>query len=75
MDLVATVPDWLTRRRPLAELYDLVHDPLEMQNLWKDPACADIQADLKARLIAWMTDTGDPLLSGTLRVPNLVATL
>ena len=75
MDLVATVPEWLTRRRPLAELYDLTADPLELQNRWNDPAWKGVQDDLKARLRKWMENTGDPLLRGALRVPNLVAAI
>lgn len=72
MDLLNTVPDLVTFRRPLAELYDLEADPNEMHNRWNDSAYADVQADLKRRLIRWMRDTGDSLLDGHVRVPNLV---
>ena len=32
------------------ELFDLVDDPLELNNLWNDPSCAKIQAELFAKL-------------------------
>jgi len=43
------------------ELYDLEKDPLEMQNLVHDPACAEIRDQLHRRLLAWMETTRDPL--------------
>ena len=46
------------------ELFDLVFDPGEAANLAQDPAHAEVLAELRARLEAWMTDTGDPLLRG-----------
>ena len=33
-----------------AELYDLQDDPLEMRNLWDDPAAADLQREMLERL-------------------------
>ena len=44
-------------RKP--ELYDLVRDPREETNLYDQPEAADVQNDLKARLAAWLTKTGD----------------
>lgn len=55
---------WLERNEPREELYDLVFDPMESNNLAGNEDHADIQADLKARLRHWMTDTDDPLLNG-----------
>jgi N-sulfoglucosamine sulfohydrolase len=42
-----------------AELYDVVADPFEMHNLAGDPVLADTEADLRARLLAWMKSQGD----------------
>ncbi len=41
------------------ELYDLATDPLESENLAGSSECAETQADLRARLRAWMQQTGD----------------
>jgi N-sulfoglucosamine sulfohydrolase len=50
--------------RPRVELYDLKADPWEQENRAADPACAEVLEDLKKRLVAWMSDTADPLLDG-----------
>ncbi len=47
--------------RPAEELYDTGSDPWEMANLANDPAHAGKLAALRARLDAWLTDTGDTL--------------
>ena len=43
------------------ELYDLHADPHELDNRYADPACAEIVADLKARLLHWTVATEDTL--------------
>ena len=45
------------------ELYDLERDPFEFVNLAGDPDHAEIEADLKARLLSWRKEIFDPLLS------------
>ncbi len=45
--------------RPGEELYDVTRDPYEWHNLADDPACAQIKANLRKRLLAWMASTGD----------------
>jgi N-sulfoglucosamine sulfohydrolase len=49
---------------PPTELYDLDLDPLEQTNLSGDPAYGVVEANLRARLAAWMRSTDDPLLDG-----------
>lgn len=59
------------RDQPIAEeqLYDLVYDPNEACNLASDPAHADVLAEMRARLHAWMVRTSDPLLDGPVAAP------
>ncbi len=50
------------RDAPAEQLYDLVFDPNEAHDiLGEEP---EIAAELRARLQAWMEETGDPLLAG-----------
>jgi arylsulfatase A-like enzyme len=41
------------------ELYDLKHDPAELQNVVDDPAFTDIIAELKERMLLWYQETCD----------------
>jgi arylsulfatase A-like enzyme len=43
------------------ELYDLVHDPLELENLWAQPGTATLRAALTERLTREVIDTADVL--------------
>jgi len=45
--------------RPAEELYDVIADPYEMNNLAGRAALADVQAELKAKVLAWMKRMGD----------------
>ncbi len=60
---------WAERDIPREQLYDLLYDPNEADNLVDDPAYAAVLADLRARLQAWMRDTKDPLLAGYVEPP------
>ena len=50
------------------ELYDLLHDPWEMNNLIDDPDYEDIRTRKRERLIYWAEKTNDEL---TLWIRNL----
>jgi len=47
------------QHRPSEELYDVVNDPLEMNNLAGNPQYSNIKNDLKGRLLMWMDQQGD----------------
>ena len=49
---------------PPVELFDLINDPLEFENLAEAPNNASNKRDLLDRLYAWMQATQDPLLEG-----------
>ncbi len=55
---------WQGQNRDQELLYDLVFDPLEMNNQARNPDLADILADLRQRLQSWMQRTYDPLATG-----------
>jgi len=55
---------WAERKVPFEQLYDLVFDPNEANNLAADPDRRDVLDGLSARLERWMRDTADPLLDG-----------
>ncbi|BDZ55765.1 sulfatase family protein [Agromyces marinus] len=51
------------------ELYDLLFDPMERQNLAGDPRHAEVLARLRTTLEEWMSATADPLLAGPIPQP------
>jgi arylsulfatase A-like enzyme len=59
------------RERPVAQeqLYDLVFDPTESNNLAKNPAAREQLQEMRQRLDRWMQKTGDPLLKGPVPLP------
>jgi arylsulfatase A-like enzyme len=46
-----TEPEW--------ELFDLDRDPCELNNLYRDPACADVVTELKSELHRLQAEVGD----------------
>lgn len=42
-----------------AELYDLQNDPLELNNLWRDPAHAETRAELQSQMLMAMIENQD----------------
>jgi N-sulfoglucosamine sulfohydrolase len=61
---------WAQREIPPEQLFDLILDPNEANNLAGDPAHADILAGLRGRLETWMVQTEDPLLAGHVDPPS-----
>jgi arylsulfatase A-like enzyme len=57
----ALVPFYSDGERPLFELYDLVNDPDELNNLAGNPEAAAVEARLKVAMHAWMIVEGDYL--------------
>jgi N-sulfoglucosamine sulfohydrolase len=57
--------------QPVAEeqLYDLIFDPQESNNLAGDPEHATVQERMRADLEDWMRRTDDPLLEGPVPAP------
>ena len=51
-------------KRPAEELYDLRHDPGQIDNVASNAEYAKIKALLSKRVDAWMRETGDPRASG-----------
>lgn len=60
---------WPERPQPGECLYDLAFDPNEACNRAADPVCAGVLEEMRARLIRWMSETGDPLAEGKPIVP------
>lgn len=60
---------WHEAEQPREALYDLMFDPCEACNLAGAPSCEAVLRDMRARLLAWQTRTGDPLLSGPVPAP------
>ncbi|MFW6190870.1 MAG: sulfatase [Candidatus Bipolaricaulota bacterium] len=50
--------------RPEEELYDLMEDPLEKENLAEDPEYSEVRDNLSDVLESWMKKTNDPILEG-----------
>jgi arylsulfatase A-like enzyme len=60
---------WAEREISSEQLYDLIFDPNEANNLVADGSYAEVLRDLRSRLEQWMRDTQDPLLDGFVEPP------
>ena len=60
---------WKERSRPLEQLYDLIFDPNEANNIANDLSVAVVLEDMRTRLDDWMYSTDDPLLYGPVAPP------
>jgi N-sulfoglucosamine sulfohydrolase len=60
---------WRERPRPLEQLYDLIFDPNEANNIANDSSFALVLEEMRTRLEDWMRDTNDPLLHGPVAAP------
>ncbi len=61
---------WKDRKIPKEQLFDLVFDPNEANNLADDPSFQHVLEDMRDRLDRWMKDTDDPLLEGHVPAPK-----
>jgi N-sulfoglucosamine sulfohydrolase len=61
---------WCDRSRDAIQLYDVLLDPQQQQNVAARPENQSIVRQLRERLHAWMERTGDPLLSGPIPLPE-----
>jgi len=43
------------------QLYDLEHDPLELENCYEDPGCREVRAEMTEELLTWLLRMQDPL--------------
>jgi N-sulfoglucosamine sulfohydrolase len=62
--------DKLPLQRETVHLYDLREDPYEQVNLAGKPEYRKICDHLRKRIEAWMRETKDPLLDGTMPMPE-----
>jgi arylsulfatase A-like enzyme len=61
---------WGERPLPREELFDLLLDPEEGNNLADDPAFGHVRTELAERLERQMRDSDDPLLDGPVPAPD-----
>lgn len=60
---------WSGRTVAHEQLYDLIWDPAEIENLAGRPEYAEVLGGMRIRLAAWMEETHDPLLQGQVEPP------
>lgn len=57
------------RAVPEEQLFDLLFDPGEARNVAAEPGYEEVVTEMRGRLLTWMKETADPLLSGDVPVP------
>lgn len=60
----------LAKERPTYQLYDLLTDPQEFNNVAGDATYRAILKEMETRLEKWMATTNDPLLKGPIARPE-----
>ena len=55
---------------PKEQLYSLIFDPAETNNLAADPEYSRVLEEMRNRLDGWMMRTDDPLLNGPVPAPK-----
>ncbi|HEV2727518.1 MAG TPA: hypothetical protein VGV34_04440, partial [Solirubrobacterales bacterium] len=66
---ILTEAGWGDQRVPEEQLYDLLFDPNELNDLSTEPSRQETLAGLRERLLEWMRATEDPLLDGPVPEP------
>ena len=61
---------WGTQRVPSEELFDLVFDPNERNNLAGSVSHQDVLREMRQKLQLWMKDSSDPILHGPIPAPH-----
>jgi hypothetical protein len=61
---------WRDRPVPPEQLYDLLFDPHEADNLAGGAGHRTTLEEMRGRLDRWMKSSGDPLLSGSVPAPS-----
>jgi len=65
--------DKIKMKRAKEELYDLINDPNEVNNLVNNPTYENILFELRQKLVDWMKETSDPLLKGKIKDERLIS--
>lgn len=60
---------WAKQTIAPEQLYDLIFDPQEGNNLVNDPSLTTVLSVMRNRLNTWMCDTNDPLFEGPVPLP------
>ncbi len=60
------------QQQPIAseQLYDLIFDPNEANNVVNEPSVQPILSKMRTKLHNWMSETNDPLLDGPVAAPS-----